>query len=82
MEDDAEAAPIDAMVRARMARTGESYEVSALAIGRSFYEHWRIASYLRQRDGSVAKATHHCPSCGKKTRDTTAGCDHCDYEDK
>ena len=23
-----------------------------------------------------------CPDCGKLTRDTTAGCDHCDYEDK
>jgi rubrerythrin len=25
---------------------------------------------------------HKCPSCGKMTRDSTAGCDHCDLEDK
>ena len=25
---------------------------------------------------------HACPACGKQTRDTTAGCDHCDLEDK
>jgi hypothetical protein len=25
---------------------------------------------------------HKCPACGKLTRDTTAGCDHCNLEDK
>lgn len=25
---------------------------------------------------------HECPACGKMTRNTTAGCDHCDLEDK
>jgi hypothetical protein len=25
---------------------------------------------------------HRCTACGKMTRDTTAGCDHCDLEDK
>ena len=25
---------------------------------------------------------HTCPACGKQSRVTTAGCDHCDYEDK
>lgn len=25
---------------------------------------------------------HKCSACGKMTRDTTAGCDHCDFEDK
>jgi 5'(3')-deoxyribonucleotidase len=28
------------------------------------------------------KAVHLCPSCGKRSRATTAGCDHCDLEDK
>lgn len=27
-------------------------------------------------------ATRKCPACGKPTRITTAGCDHCDLEDK
>jgi hypothetical protein len=26
--------------------------------------------------------THICENCGKQTRNTTAGCDYCDYEDK
>jgi hypothetical protein len=26
--------------------------------------------------------THACPSCGEQTRNTTAGCDHCDFENK
>jgi hypothetical protein len=30
--------------------------------------------------GHVGK--HECPVCLKWTRDTTAGCDHCDLEDK
>ena len=25
---------------------------------------------------------HTCAACGKQTRNTTAGCDHCDLEDK
>jgi NTP pyrophosphatase (non-canonical NTP hydrolase) len=31
---------------------------------------------------SLLHGEHLCEACGKMTRDTTAGCDHCDYEDK
>jgi hypothetical protein len=31
---------------------------------------------------SVAPSVHTCPACQRLTRDTTAGCDHCDLEDK
>jgi hypothetical protein len=31
---------------------------------------------------SIFQGRHRCPACRKMTRDTTAGCDHCDFEDK
>jgi hypothetical protein len=30
----------------------------------------------------AAFGKHQCPACGRMTRNTTAGCDHCELEDK
>lgn len=39
-------------------------------------------SIRKKETPSPLKETRDCEYCGKQTRITTAGCDHCDVEDK
>ena len=49
--------------------------------GKDAYDdyHDEIARVAR---GAPTLGMHKCPNCGKPSRNSTAGCDHCDLEDK
>ena len=41
-----------------------------------------LAHLLEQEGLGVASHKRRCSACGQLTRESTAGCDHCDLEDK
>lgn len=41
-----------------------------------------LEAAARTKDKLPGPGLHRCPTCGQWSRDTTAGCDHCDMEDK
>ena len=41
-----------------------------------------VGRELERLSAKISAAKHSCPACGEMTRDSTAGCDKCDLEDK
>lgn len=53
-------------------------------IGRCSGINWSITAALccQAAYDKLMRGTHECPACGKQSRNSTAGCDHCNLEDK